>query len=73
MHIVASTLATFTGIQYLKKPLGAGGAFVVSAFSTLTLGLAKEFLIDKTPSEGDAIANCFGVILGTSIAIPLEF
>jgi uncharacterized protein YfiM (DUF2279 family) len=66
-HIVYSMGLTIVGIQVAKK-LNMRNPELAGALFSLTVGMAKEFLMDVNPSPYDIAANTVGI----GIAIPVN-
>ena len=63
-HLNTSITMTFAGGQALYGVTGWKYSTEVAAVGVLSLGIAKEYLLDEQPSGKDIAANVAGVIVG---------
>lgn len=73
-HIAASYGVALTSTLLLeKKGLSRWESVLYASLGTLTLGLAKELIMDDEASGGDMVANFIGTGLSAGVVFAFEF
>jgi uncharacterized protein YfiM (DUF2279 family) len=64
LHLNTSMTMTFTGGQIIYGVTGWKYSNELAAVGVLSMGIAKEYLLDEQPSGKDIAANMVGIIAG---------
>lgn len=66
-------VALTSTLLFEKQGFTRTESILYASLLTFSLGLAKEYAVDKTPSNGDLVADGLGTALSAGVAWLFEF